>query len=61
MARRLRALKVPYELLIADNGVTHAFLNMKNLTYETQDAHDEVVSVISAAIREFEPSMNEVK
>jgi hypothetical protein len=54
MAQRLRNANVPFKLLVANNGIPHAFLNMKNLTYETQDAYDELVELILNLFNEFE-------
>ena len=53
MAKRFEKLSVPHELIIAQNGVTHAFLNMKNLTSETQDALYECIRVIQHAFNQF--------
>jgi hypothetical protein len=41
---------VSYELLVANNGVPHGFLNIQDLTYETQEACNQVLSVLSSVI-----------
>ena len=45
-AKRLRNNKVNIEILIVDNGTPHGFLNMKNLTEETNEASDEILNVL---------------
>lgn len=50
MSRRLRQLNVPHQLSIANNGIPHAYLGMKNLSYEIEFAHSQVVSIISSAL-----------
>jgi hypothetical protein len=43
---------VNIEILIVDNGTPHGFLNMKNLTEETNEATEEVLNVIKEIITE---------
>lgn len=59
MSRRLRQLKVPHQISIATSGIPHAFLSMKNLSYETEFAYNKVVSIISSAIHGHLTDMSE--
>ena len=52
MSRRFKKLNVPHQLIIANNGITHGFLNMTNLTNETQDAYEEIIQIISNAFND---------
>ena len=58
MAQRLKSANVPFELLVANTGVPHAFLNMKNLTNETQDAYEQVVRLILKLLNESDTAIN---
>ena len=53
MAKRFRKLNVDFEMLFADNGVPHGFLNMKNLADETNEAHSEVVEMLKTLVNQF--------
>lgn len=46
MAKLLHKHKREHELIIIDNGCSHAFLSMKNLCEETKDSFDKVYSVL---------------
>lgn len=50
MSRRFRQLNVPHQLSIANSGIPHAFLSMKNISYETEFAYSQALLIISSAL-----------
>jgi len=52
MARRLGSLGVNYELIVANNGVPHGFLNIQDLTTETQEACQKVLDILHSVIKD---------
>lgn len=44
MYRRLISLNAKTEIIVVDNGSTHGFLNMQNISNETHEAFEETLS-----------------
>jgi len=54
MAKRLKSLNVPFEIIIVDNRVGHAFLNLHTLTQETTEAFEQATTCINNLLASYD-------
>ncbi len=54
MAKRFRKNGVDIELLIIDNKTPHGFLNLQNLSDESNESYNEVVYYLQRIIYNFD-------
>lgn len=59
MAKRLKSLNVPFEIIIIDNKVGHAFLNLHTLTKETTEAFEQATTCIRNLIASYDAQLHD--